>query len=71
MMPPSLGSSTCNLSPPLWRQFLGAGSAALLAAKPPERNGMRILVARRLFRRFAGGLCRYRSGKAIEVAGFA
>jgi hypothetical protein len=32
---------------------------------------MGILVARRLFGRFAGGFCRYRCGKLVEVAWFA
>ena len=69
-MPPSLCRLACNRSPPLWRQFFGASGAVLLVAKPLEGHGVRILVARRLFGRFAGRLCCYRGGKAVEVTRF-
>jgi hypothetical protein len=54
--------------PLLWCQLVGPSFAALLSAKPPQRDGMGILVAWRLFGRFAGRLCCYRGGEFVKVA---
>jgi len=53
------------------RQFTRSCLAALESSEPSKRNRMGILVALRLFRRFAGRLCRYLGGEPVEVAWFA
>ncbi|MGD0765087.1 MAG: hypothetical protein ABR978_02130 [Dehalococcoidia bacterium] len=67
-MPPRSGRLTRNFPPLFHGQFLSASLPSFLAAKPSEGNSIGVLLARRLFRRFTGRFCRYRSSQLVEVA---